>query len=459
MSGCYRVMRKWRSAACQGPMIAPSSDTPTPPPPPRAASVGFLPLIALIYFETSGGAYGSETIVGAAGPGLAILGLSAGFVVWSVPEALVCAELGTAFPEDRGYVAWVGAAFGPRAAFAEGWLSWCSGVADSAIYPVLLLDYVAGVSPAFKSGAARALGLVLIIVTLSAANARGLKLMGRGVMLAAALSALPFLMLFLVALPDVQPSRWFGAGLGVCPQFGAACAITSGSGQCVASCEQRTLEHVDWRSFLNMLLWNLNYWDSISTLAGEVEQPEKNLPRATGWTMALVLTVYLLPLLAATGAQGDPLTCNAGAGAGAGAGQSVASPHAWQNRSSSAYGTGAGVCASEFTQGFYTTSGVRFGGAPMGWIMVIGMRDRDYLRIPAVNSWSTPLRNLDILMGWIMVIGAVASNCGQFCAELASDTYQVYGMALEGELPAKVNVYEYRDKDPQLQAVTCLSVP
>ena len=40
--------------------------------------------------------------------------------VWSIPEALVCAELATMFPEDCGYVIWVTAAFGPYMGFLEG---------------------------------------------------------------------------------------------------------------------------------------------------------------------------------------------------------------------------------------------------------------------------------------------------------------------------------------------------
>ena len=47
------------------------------------------------------------------GPLLAILGFLILPIVWSVPEAMVTAELATAFPENSGYVAWVTAAFGP----------------------------------------------------------------------------------------------------------------------------------------------------------------------------------------------------------------------------------------------------------------------------------------------------------------------------------------------------------
>jgi hypothetical protein len=54
-----------------------------------------------------------QDAVAAAGPLLVILGFIFLPLIWSVPEALITAELATAFPEDSGYVAWVTAAFGP----------------------------------------------------------------------------------------------------------------------------------------------------------------------------------------------------------------------------------------------------------------------------------------------------------------------------------------------------------
>jgi amino acid transporter len=49
-----------------------------------------------------------------------ILGFLVLPLVWSVPEALVTAELATAFPEDARYVAWVTAAFGSFWGFQVG---------------------------------------------------------------------------------------------------------------------------------------------------------------------------------------------------------------------------------------------------------------------------------------------------------------------------------------------------
>ena len=48
---------------------------------------------------------------------LCIIGFIVFPLIWSVPEALMTAELATAFPENSGYVAWVTAAFGPMWGF------------------------------------------------------------------------------------------------------------------------------------------------------------------------------------------------------------------------------------------------------------------------------------------------------------------------------------------------------
>lgn len=83
-----------------------------------------------------------QDAVKAAGPRLAILGFLILPFVWSIPEALICAELATAFPENSGYVAWVEAAFGPFWGFLEGLFSWVSGVTDNTVYPIMFLSYL-----------------------------------------------------------------------------------------------------------------------------------------------------------------------------------------------------------------------------------------------------------------------------------------------------------------------------
>ncbi|KAJ6708056.1 hypothetical protein OIU85_028343 [Salix viminalis] len=61
----------------------------------------------------SGGPFGVEDSVQAAGPLLALLGFLLFPLIWSIPEALITAEMGTMFPENGGYVVWVSSALGP----------------------------------------------------------------------------------------------------------------------------------------------------------------------------------------------------------------------------------------------------------------------------------------------------------------------------------------------------------
>ena len=103
----------------------------------RKRVLGLVAMSAIIWFNVSGGPSGSEEIIAAAGP-IAGLGLMLVFVVfYSIPQALMTAELSTAFADNGGYSLWVKAAFGDFWAVQESLWSFASGVADSALYPVL----------------------------------------------------------------------------------------------------------------------------------------------------------------------------------------------------------------------------------------------------------------------------------------------------------------------------------
>lgn len=88
----------------------------------------------------------------------------------------------------------------------------------------------------------------------------------------------PFLLLCAFAAPQVNPSNWL----------------------------QVDVKSVQWGTFLNIMFWNLNYWDSVSCLAGEVDKPHKTFPRALLWAVLLVVLSYLLPTMAALGVMADP---------------------------------------------------------------------------------------------------------------------------------------------------------
>ncbi|KAG5015392.1 hypothetical protein AAZX31_08G110800 [Glycine max] len=239
--------------------------------------LALLPLVFLIYFEVAGGPYGEEAAVGAAGPLIAILGFVIFPFIWSIPEALLTAELATTFPGNGGFVIWANEAFGPFWGSLMGFWKFFSGVINLASYPVLCIDYLKLVIPILSSGFPRFVSISLSTCVLSFLNYSGLAIVGYTAVVLGVVSLLPFVLLSLFSLPKIDPSKWLSFG-------------------------QEGVEK-DWTLYFNTIFWNLNFWDSASTLAGEVEEPHKTFPKALLSAGLLTCLGYIIPLLATTGAM------------------------------------------------------------------------------------------------------------------------------------------------------------
>ncbi|KAJ8763441.1 hypothetical protein K2173_002324 [Erythroxylum novogranatense] len=222
------------------------------------------PLIALIFYEVSGGPSGVKDSVGAGGgPLLSLLGFLIFPLIWIVPEAL-----------DGGYVIWICSAFGPFWGFQEGLWKWFSGDIDNALYPVLFLDYLKHSFPAFNRLAARIPALLGITLSLTYLNYIGLYIVGISEVSLGVFSLFPFLVRSLLSTPKIRPSRWLVVDY----------------------------KKVQWRPYFISMFWNLNYRDKASTLAGEVEDANRTFPKATFGAVVLMVSSYLIAILAGTGA-------------------------------------------------------------------------------------------------------------------------------------------------------------
>ena len=232
-----------------------------------------LPLIAATYFMVSGGPYGLEDIIGSAGYGRAVLLLLLVPLFWSLPVSLMIGELATAMPAEGGFYNWVARAMGPFWGFQEGWLSLAASVFDMAIYPTTFVLYLTRVAPVLTAGH-RGLLLKFAIVGIACLwNLRGAVSVGTGSVRLMILSLSPFLVL-----------------LGLAVWRLLAHAATAASAASPA--------HPDLAGALLVALWNYMGWDNASTIAQEVEEPQRNYPRAMFSAAALVSGVYLLPLVA-----------------------------------------------------------------------------------------------------------------------------------------------------------------
>ncbi|WVZ57085.1 hypothetical protein U9M48_007521 [Paspalum notatum var. saurae] len=244
----------------------------------RGSKLTVLPLVFLIYFEVAGGPYGSEQAVHAAGPLFTLLGFLVFPFAWGVPESLVTAELSSALPGNGGFVRWADRAFGPLAGSLLGTWKYLSCVINIAAYPALAADYLGRVIPAVADtgGRTRTGTVVGMTVLLSLVNYTGLSIVGWGAVALGFASLAPFVLMTAMAAPKMRPRRWTVQVQG---------------------------RRKDWRLFFNTLFWNLNYWDSASTMAGEVERPERTFPLALALAVVLIAASYVLPLMAAIGAM------------------------------------------------------------------------------------------------------------------------------------------------------------
>lgn len=232
-----------------------------------------LPLIAATYFMVSGGPYGLEDIIGKAGYAQALLLLLLIPLFWSFPTSLMVGELAAAMPCEGGFYQWVRRAMGPFWGFQEAWLSLAASVFDMAIYPTTFVLYLSHVAPKLTAGHGGLL-LKLGIVGISAVwNLRGAVAVGRGSERMMVVSLSPFVVLIGLAV-------WHGFSHGV--------VIASGGTPAVA----------DLGGAVSVALWNYMGWDNASTIAQEVDDPQRTYPRAMLISTIVVMCVYMLPLLA-----------------------------------------------------------------------------------------------------------------------------------------------------------------
>jgi amino acid transporter len=220
----------------------------------------------------SGGTYGTEDIVHGAGYGRAILILLLTPILWSLPTALMIGELSSALPAEGGYYAWVRRALGDFWGFQEAWLSLVASIFDMAIYPTLFVLYLDRMFPWFAEGHRGWLVGLAVVVACALLNIAGVKVVSTtSLWLFFALSAPFVLMIFLAPFK-------YGALLH---------AVTT-----------PTTSKVDMIGGLLIAMWNYMGWDNASTIAAEVERPQRTYPRAMLVAVGIVALSYILPTAA-----------------------------------------------------------------------------------------------------------------------------------------------------------------
>ena len=232
-----------------------------------------VPLALATFCLVSGGPHGLESVLGESGVSLGILLILITPFIWALPISLMTAELSSAIPEEGGFYVWVKQAMGPFPGFMCAWLSWLYSIVDAAIYPLLfatyLSKYVEGATGHPVSNLGQAILALGVVVLMTFVNIRGIAAVGRAATILTVLIIAPFLLMVCKAgltLPSFS-------GIVFTPT-----ALSVG---------------------LATVLWNYTGWDNLSTVAGEVDNPQTSFPRSLAVSIPMVTLVYLLPVLSA----------------------------------------------------------------------------------------------------------------------------------------------------------------
>src|SRR3982751_1478320 len=220
----------------------------------------------------SGGSYGIEDIVHGAGYGRAILLLILPPCLWSFPAAFMLGELASALPHEGGYYAWVRRAMGNFWGFQEAWLSLIASKFDMAIYPTLFVAYLVRMFPWFSIGYRGVMVGFAIVVLCALLNIAGVRAVSYTSMWLLITLSSPFILMVLLA-----PFKYKAL-------FNAVTTPTT--------------SNVDMIGGLLIAMWNYMGWDNASTIATEVERPQRTYPRAMLASVAIVSLSYVVPVAA-----------------------------------------------------------------------------------------------------------------------------------------------------------------
>jgi amino acid transporter len=245
-----------------------------------AKKAGLFYFVFVMFAYTTGGPFGMEEMVTTSGPGLTLIYLLVIPFFWCIPVSLVASELTTAIPVEGGFYRWVRAGYGNFWGFLAGWWNWSASWVLGATYAVLFSDYLAIYFPSL-TGWKHYLICVALIALLAYINVRGIQMVGVVSTILELSVLIPVVLLCVIAAtqwhhnpfhpltpPHVQPFQVFGVGLA-------------------------------------LGLWLYSGYEQCSSVAEEIDNPQRSYPLALAIVVPLSMAVYFLPALLSLAALGN----------------------------------------------------------------------------------------------------------------------------------------------------------
>lgn len=241
---------------------------------------GLLYFVFVMYAYTTGGPFGLEEMVTTSGPGMTLLYLLVIPLFWSIPVSLATAELTTAIPVEGGFYRWVRASHGDFWGFLTGWWNWSASWLLAASYAVLFADYLANYFPGL-AGWKHYLVALSLIALFAYINIRGIQMVGVVATILGICILLPVVAECVIAAtkwqhdpfhpmipPHVPTFQIFGVGLA-------------------------------------LGLWLYSGYEQCSSVAEEIDNPQRSYPLALAIVVPMSVATYFLPALLSLAALGN----------------------------------------------------------------------------------------------------------------------------------------------------------
>jgi amino acid transporter len=239
-----------------------------------------LPFVFVMYAYTTAGPFGLEEMVTTSGPGLTLFYQLILPFFWCIPVALVTAELTSALPVAGGTYRWVRASYGDFWGFLAGWWNWSASFLLGGAYAVLGTDYLSFYFP-WMTGWRHYAVAVTIVALLAWINVRGIQMAG-----AVATVLEIFALLPVAALCAIAATKWrHNPFLPMIPPHVPAFQVF-GVG-------------------LALGLWLYSGYEQMSTVAEEVDNPQRSYPVALALVVPLSIATYFLPTMLSLAALGN----------------------------------------------------------------------------------------------------------------------------------------------------------
>ncbi len=191
----------------------------------------------------------------------------------SLTGALAYAELGTLMPNAGGEYVYLKEGYGDFWAFLYGWMRfWIGSPGSIAAYAVGAMTFLSGIVDLAPFGG-KAAAAVVVIIAFSSINCMSVAFGGR---VQALMTALKLIMII-----GISFGIFFFSRSGSTIHFGESDVAIQG----VAG----------WSAFGSALLaalWAYDGWNNLPMVAGEIKNPQRNIPLSLGLGMLAILAIY-----------------------------------------------------------------------------------------------------------------------------------------------------------------------